>query len=390
MIEIVESASADKMTIAVKNFITKPSRNEKRTVEVKALTGIRGIAAIDVALGHFNINNLYYINMFVFHDAAVDIFFALSSFTLFMVYGTKGKINWRDFAVSRFARVYPLYFIVTLIGVYLNAYGQIFQLSTPSGQDMIKHLLSQLFMTAQLPIPSIAGFYLVALWSVPIEAFCYIFIFAPLRWISPRICSSSSLLVLVVLSTFTVLILYVKHFNPIVNSVGVVPPADLWAYWLPSFRGILMFTAGWAVFKVYEQERSFAQALGIATNAIALSILAVITTGETFGMIRKEFIVTLVPFLIVSLMNPNSFTAKLLALPPIYYLGKISFSIYLLHLPVYIEVLYYFPLLANKELFRIGVPLATTLLISPVSYHLIEDPARRLIKWALATSSKVS
>ena len=151
-----------------------------------------------------------------------------------------------------------------------------------------------------------------------------------------------------------------------------------------------MFTAGWAVFKVYEQERSFAQALGIATNAIALSILVVITTGETFGMIRKEFIVTLVPFLIVSLINPNSFTAKLLALSPIYYLGKISFSIYLLHLPVYIEVLYYFPLLANKELFRIGVPLATTLLISPVSYHLIEDPARRLIKWALATSSKVS
>ena len=388
MAEALKTADLGKTLDKEEEFGPVQVAHRKRIGEVRSLTGLRGIAAFDVVLGHYNIHGLYYLGLFVFHDAAVDVFFALSSFTLFLVYGTSGKIGWRNFIVSRFARVYPLYFIVTLLGVYLNAYSQIFLLNTPSGKDMVKHLLSQLFLTAQLPIPSIAGFYIVALWSIPIEAFCYIFVFPLLRWVSPRVHSASNLLLLSVAAPLAVLLLYVRHFNPAVNSVGIVPPADMWAYWLPILRGTSMFIAGWAVFKLYERERSFADTLGFATNAIGLAILFIIVSGEAFGMIRKEAIVVLAPLLIVGLMSPSSFTAKLLSWAPIHYLGTISFSVYLLHLPVYIEILYHFPKIEGNEPLRIMVPLVTTLMVSSASYFLIENPARKLINWSLKTSPR--
>ncbi len=388
MTKTLDNSSLEKNLITDKTPISDQVPKRQRVGEIRALTGLRGIAAFDVVLGHYNIHNLYYLGLFVFHDAAVDIFFALSSFTLFLVYGTDSKINWKNFAVARFARVYPLYFLVTLSGVYLNAYGQIFQLNTPSGQDMVKHLLSQIFLTAQLPIPSIAGFYIVALWSVPVEAYCYIFMFPLLHWASPRVRSPSKLITLVVVAVFSVLILYVKHFNPVVNSVGIIPPDDKWAYWLPALRGFLMFIAGWAAFKVYKQEHYFTKAMGISTDALALSSLIIILSGEAFGMIRKESIIVLAPFLIVGLTSPASFTSKMLSCVPIHYLGTISFSIYLLHLPVYIEVLYHFPSLANNEALRVSVPVVTTLMVSSVSYFLIENPARTFIKWLFKTSPR--
>jgi peptidoglycan/LPS O-acetylase OafA/YrhL len=55
--------------------------------ELKALTGVRGVTAIVVALAHFRIMlpaNLHM--LYMWHNAAVDLFFVLSGFTLCYAY----------------------------------------------------------------------------------------------------------------------------------------------------------------------------------------------------------------------------------------------------------------------------------------------------------------
>lgn len=43
--------------------------------DVRAFTGLRSVAAVDVVIGHYDIHNIPAVHAFVFNDAAVDIFF---------------------------------------------------------------------------------------------------------------------------------------------------------------------------------------------------------------------------------------------------------------------------------------------------------------------------
>jgi peptidoglycan/LPS O-acetylase OafA/YrhL len=83
-------------------------------LELRALTGLRGVAATVVALTHFHPTLPYDLQEFFFwHDAAVDLFFCLSGFTLSYVYsGTNFQFS--RYLTARIARIYPLY-LVTLI-----------------------------------------------------------------------------------------------------------------------------------------------------------------------------------------------------------------------------------------------------------------------------------
>ena len=79
--------------------------------ELKALTGLRGVAALTVALAHYNLPILGAANrLFFWHNAAVDLFFCLSGFTLALVYvGQPSRLGCGIMGVARFARIYPLY-----------------------------------------------------------------------------------------------------------------------------------------------------------------------------------------------------------------------------------------------------------------------------------------
>jgi peptidoglycan/LPS O-acetylase OafA/YrhL len=96
------------------------------------LNGLRAIACMMVFYSHFNLNigKLY---GFRFHDIelgsfGVTCFFTLSGFliTTLLLQEKKDtdRINFRNFYVRRILRIWPLYFLVLLIGViyFINAH----------------------------------------------------------------------------------------------------------------------------------------------------------------------------------------------------------------------------------------------------------------------------
>src|SRR5215467_5726313 len=137
------------------------------------LDGLRGAAAIAVMLFHFNTFFLPQARLPFVGRAylAVDLFFLLSGFVMAHVYGRLLASNWQahwwEFARARFARIYPVFAIATLVMVIAVAL-----FKTPLVSFTARSLWLQPFLLQQWAsdlswdYPS---------WSISTEAEAYIF-----------------------------------------------------------------------------------------------------------------------------------------------------------------------------------------------------------------------
>jgi peptidoglycan/LPS O-acetylase OafA/YrhL len=101
------------------------------TTRISTLDGLRGIAAVGVMLFHFNLfflpqASLSGIVPFLGRTyLGVDLFFLLSGFVMAHVYGrdlaSDWRAHWLDFAKTRFARIYPLFALTTLVMMITHA-----------------------------------------------------------------------------------------------------------------------------------------------------------------------------------------------------------------------------------------------------------------------------
>ncbi|WP_162536803.1 acyltransferase [Granulicella sp. WH15] len=84
------------------------------------LDALRGVAAIAVMTFHYS--GEFGHQFFPHGYLAVDFFFMLSGFVLTFAYQTKLDRGWttRSFLVTRLVRLYPLYFIGLVLGIFLN------------------------------------------------------------------------------------------------------------------------------------------------------------------------------------------------------------------------------------------------------------------------------
>jgi peptidoglycan/LPS O-acetylase OafA/YrhL len=352
--------------------------------EIRQLTGLRGVLALDVVLGHYEINFNPAVHLFVFHDAAVDFFFCLSSFVLCLAYGAGSgrRLDVRAYAVARFARIYPLYLFSTLLMLAMLVgwhTGAVVDLKTAR---ILRQLLHQLLLLGALPIPAFTGFWNVPAWSVSIEAFCYIAVFPILYLLcGPALRLPARLVgVVAVLAGFVSLAMFTWHYNPLILAIGHAPMTDPYSNWVLVARGAAMFVAGWLVYLLYLRSDPIREAAGLLTDAMAV-VLALSVAGADYGLTSRQTVVVLAPFLILGLMDGRSVTARLLASRPIHALGLVSYSLYLLHLPVLVAVMHWVPgLLQDRIMLRIGGPMLASVAAAIMSYILIEAPARRSLR----------
>src|SRR6478735_8115761 len=82
-----------------------------------ALDGLRGVAALAVAVGHMGHETGHPLDM-SFH-LAVDLFFGLSGFIVATAYEQRLKAGLSPFAFAkiRFVRLYPLYLLSVLVAL---------------------------------------------------------------------------------------------------------------------------------------------------------------------------------------------------------------------------------------------------------------------------------
>jgi peptidoglycan/LPS O-acetylase OafA/YrhL len=359
--------------------------------EVRSLTGLRGGAALYVVFYHF----LFAIPMsgvlstLVAHGyLAVDLFFVLSGFVMTLNYaelfrdGFSVSAFWK-FLGRRIARVYPLYFAATLCAALFLALGM--EVSTSYAKVHLDSVLFRNLLMNLLMLQSWWGSSGYSIdgpaWSISAEWAAYL-VFPVFLWIGFNASSWKA-------RTGTIIaglgLVALNFLSPrfLQNPPRPIAPFDIYA---PYHSGAILrclpeFFIGVFIARIFTQSvypRLWTRRYVAESIAVALALLLCFRNTDLF-------VVLLVPFFILSLTSETSLPGRFFGSLPIYHLGTLSYSIYLIH-----ELLS--PMVrATRQLLDLhhvrhgqtvaAIPaLILTYILSRAAFHYIEAPGRRILR----------
>ncbi len=134
-----------------------------------------------------------------------------------------------------------------------------------------------------------------------------------------------------------------------------------------------------------ENRKRFAAKLDDVDYVFAQTALLSYTSKKDLRpVLGDRLVILLVAALLATdlAMNGKSVMARILALPPLHYLGVISYSLYLWHLPTRMMAMRLWPWQQGEAglLHSMAWPLSLALIGSSLSFFLMEMPARHAIK----------
>lgn len=349
-----------------------------RNGEITALTSLRGIAAVAVLLLHFRdqfgpaFNPDRVTSFFARSYLFVDFFFILSGFVIALSYMhmfTRG-IAWRDYAaflIKRLARIYPLH-IVVLAGFVASELAKYFIATNaypPFSVNTGMALLANIFLVQSW------GFFdhytwNHPAWSISTEWFAYLLF--PLL-------ALGLLKLRGILQAFLVALICV---GVLIFFGYAIPPEIAPGYFL--LRCVPSFVLGILIF--------------LAPNWMSGRAISCFARNEAFGLaLLAAFLCVLLPvpdlaaiiafFLVVLAGSLNrGAVAKALSVRPLYFLGLISYSIYLVHTLILrvwqmmFQVVWHGQMGPAEALVAFFVMMAAVLIASALSYYYIEAPGR--------------
>jgi peptidoglycan/LPS O-acetylase OafA/YrhL len=288
---------------------------------MSSLDGLRGVAAVAVMMFHFD---YFFLPQASLRDwlpflnrayLGVDVFFLISGFVMAHVYGLRlcrdRRANWRDFAALRFARIYPLFALTTLIMVVIHALSA----APLSWVSLSTRSLTLQPLLLQIWAPGLSWNY--PSWSISTEAAAYaVFVFSAAPLLAgrhARIMGAVCIGVLAALSLSNGGRLHV--FNGL--------PALL--------RTLAEFSLGVLLYRAHLNRSHHAPhvALLLAAGCAALAL----ATGWDLP------IVAVFAYLIYAVVNGDTLPSRLLNSAPATAVGAWSYSIYLWHAPVHYAVM---------------------------------------------------
>jgi peptidoglycan/LPS O-acetylase OafA/YrhL len=348
---------------------------------------LRGIAALWVVFYHFSAEYLPQLNTKGFSHIipkgylAVDLFFLLSGFVLAHVYGAGLERGYRcrflPFIRARLARVYPLHVFVLVVFVSLTlAIGLLHhpagRLAAPiplTGERSLVALAANLFMLQGIHAGGLSWNY--PAWSISTEFMAYLAfpLLLPVVWrAGTRLRLALTMLLLGALAAFS----YATgdYFNQWDGAMAVLRCLD-------------EFLVGCVAYVAFGRNPARILASDwIAFATLGLLLLLLHNNGPDIATV-----LLFAPLIVATVANDGLFTQMLNARPLIW-LGEISYSLYLVQ-----DLVKYatteFLSAAGLHHRQLSLPvsaalaaamIAACLVVSTLTYRLVEEPARRYIK----------
>lgn len=353
--------------------MTAPLTDAHAPADLRPLTTLRFFAAVWVVLfacwPHLDVDFLP--NAVGKGYLGVETFFVLSGFILSHVYleqaGGK-RLNYGGFLWARIARVYPLH-LATLLGVMALGLGATFVgMSIDSNVLSWESLPAQILMVHAWGFAPEAGFNHPS-WSISAEWFVYLLFpaFAAVAW------AMRARPVAAVAGAAAVMVgLYLAF-----EAVAGFPLTQATFAW-GALRIVPCFLLGCALYLAHR--RAPLPHPGLIAALCAAAMLALASVNAWDG-----FIVLLAGGLILALGSLPNARAGWLASKSGVYLGEISYSIYMVAVPVKLVLVTLAARLTGAEdkLLHPLVWLAVVACIplaAACSYHLIERPARKALR----------
>ena len=366
--------------------------------QINSLTGFRWLAALLVFISHFAPPLSFFQSgppsAFIANGhIGVTAFFVLSGFILTVTYvRTLNVLNpksvWK-YAVSRVARIYPLY-IFCLIVIVLQ--------STVTGQSISQILILQHLLAIQTwsPDASIAFSINSPAWSVGVEFFlyaCFPFLLLMLRSFLRSFRGS------VAVFCFGLAFTFVWWVMVIMNGQGDLPTFDpnsahRWLYRFPVSRlGDFIQGMGLAgAFLNYDWKLLSQKVLALCSSISLLLILFLMSLENCVNSAASWDLLFVFPigiFILSLAVAPNSLISSFLSSRTSIKLGEWSFAFYLIHVPIG-NILIGIPNYEVDTLWATTWWISILVILVAISFGLhvlIERPCRTLIRKYLIGSN---
>ncbi|ESQ80091.1 acyltransferase [Asticcacaulis sp. YBE204] len=338
--------------------------------EIRALTGLRGVAALYVVLyhatGYFRFPEPW--QHYVKHGyIAVDLFFVLSGFVMAMTYGRmfEGRFEPRAFGkfiLLRVARVWPLFALMTVITALL--------IPTVLGtryyfEDLARAILPNLTMTQAW---GLANSIVRPSWSISTEWAAYLLfplmVVAALRWSWQK-----ALIAAAVAAGLLALVAYGPlWFGQAARRTG---PLDIAASYATGtmLRCLLSFFIGMVAFR-------FRALIPSRAALLILGVSLLLLAWRPSDLI----LVGLFALLVMALSTDEGPVAKALGSGAAYKLGLWSYAIYLIHDVVLFAVYRTLPkfglALPGERIHWLWASIAVTIALSALAHYGFEKPSR--------------
>lgn len=338
--------------------------------DLPQFTGLRGIAALLVLFYHVRTPQglELYFGVFdpfsKFGRLGVDVFFVLSGFVITYVYGQMFADGFdgralRSFAVARFARLYPLHFVMlfVMLGVYAIALHAGVQPTETSGYSweglLLSFLLVQQWFHVVSPNPGS--------WSISVELANYL---------------------MFPLMALTLSLRLPRHWPTFAIVIGAILLETIVTEQV--FRGMVEFIMGSAAYvqSTRFDPRRLSKLAGVVF--VLPFVASYVVDRELPGLAAFCFAITML-LLCGRDMSVVSFR-RLCSSKSIVFIGDISYSVYLLQWLVWVgwkHVLARLLLFAGHPYLMVSCVAGSLILCSIVSYYVIEVPSRKFLRDAL-------
>jgi Predicted acyltransferases len=375
---------------------------EHKAEYLSNLTPLRGIAALLVAVFHFQMAIARFVpaNLTMFFEKCylmVDLFFIMSGFIILHVYKEDfayhiERNSLRKYIIARFARIYPLHFFSLLLlvilvivfsppGTYPNAIEN--PRAIPTGFLLLHSYYIHDIYTWNIPS-----------WSISAEWAAYLLFPFLAIFLNKKKLPALITLGLFVIAAYISIMFFLPRRNFLYPSIPV--PHNLnTTYDYGFLRGIAGFVTGMIVYKLYQWpsvKNLFHK------DILAGAIILLLVLALHFAM-NDAICVFLFAALVLSFALNNGSLHTLCNNRFAQYIGKISYSIYLmqiflqepfskgLRLPGVVgfgrgrQNIHFFSGLGYAFIY-----LVLLLVISSITYYVIEQPCR---KWINGLGGKI-
>lgn len=306
--------------------------------------------------------------------APVILFFVLSGFVLAHAL-LNGRTAYRDFLIRRFTRIYPPFAIailVSAVGYALLDPGAVRPFSAWFGR-LWQHGHTPPTVLAHLLMPGTAHDDLdPVVWSLVHELRISLLVPA-LLWLAKRQLGA--------LVAGSLLLQWIAV--PFGVDAGTGETCQAWAscrpFWGETLSGSFL-VSGYFVF-------FFVLGIGLAVHRVRLGAFLARLPAWSFpalllcalGLLSSHVAANDLAYgagagLLMLMVLEMRGLGRLLRLPPLLWLGRVSYSLYLIHLPVFLLVIYGLPGVGSGVQVALLVPLS--LLAAALFHRLVETPAR--------------
>ncbi|MCC4105228.1 acyltransferase family protein [Serratia ureilytica] len=354
---------------------------------IKELDGLRGLMALWVVAGHAyeaipSMTKIIPITLL--NDFAVDVFIVLSGFVIFNLLN-KGKLSYKKYITQRWMRLFPIYLVVLAASISsMYFYREILTIApfSPSTEhriyqvdtylsNQISHLLPHIFLL-QGVIPErilpLAGTTIVGqAWSASVEWQFYLIAPVLFVFLSKLMASPSNRAFLLAFSFLVVMILLSKILHNKAFAGG----------------SMASFLIGFISFFFY---RDILPSITLAK----LKTISFLVVVSSILLLKKDcigYVIWFVTFFAVLIgmksergnLITKSFDNKIMQI-----VGKVSYSVYMVHMLVIYFSLYLFVALEVNVgfgyLMLVPISIIVSLIISMVTFKFIEQPMMNLGK----------